>query len=101
MQRRSWPFLHVDQTLDALLIAHRQKQRLVHTEAAVLPTANVVLDDFRLDLPLGQVRLEDRGPPGELTLVNVTRSNDTPLTSVSEKLHFRKVVFLLFRREEM
>jgi len=53
----------LDQTLDARLITRRQKHRLVDAETAVRPTPHV-LDDFRLDLLLGQVELE-AAIPGE------------------------------------
>ena len=54
----------LNQTLDAHLIARRQKDRLIDAKAAVLPGPHV-LDDFRLDLLLGHVQLEDRFLPGE------------------------------------
>jgi hypothetical protein len=47
----------LDQTLDTRWKEHR----LVHTEAAVFPAPHA-LDDFLLDLLLGQVQLEDRSP---------------------------------------
>ena len=53
----------LNQTLDARLIARRQKHRLINAETAVLPSPHV-LDHFRLDLLRGQVQFEDRFLPG-------------------------------------
>jgi len=43
--------------------ARRQEHRLVDAETAVLSSAHV-LDDFRLDLVLGQIKGKDRFLPG-------------------------------------
>ena len=60
----------LNQTLDARLIARRQKDRLIDAKAAVLPGPHV-LDDFRLDLLLGQVQFEDRFLPGDQQSLHV------------------------------
>lgn len=48
----AWPaplkVLQLDQTLDIPAVARRQKLRLVHAEAAVIPSAHV-LDDYNTD----------------------------------------------------
>ncbi len=60
----------LDEALDTRLIARRQKHRLVDTETAVLPSPHVQ-GDFRLDLLLGQVQLEDRVLPSKQESLHV------------------------------
>lgn len=52
----------LDQPLDARCVARRKIHRLIDTETAVRPTPHV-LNDFRFDLLLRQVQLEDGVPP--------------------------------------
>ena len=58
------------QTLDPRPVAGRQEHRLIDAEATVRPTPHV-LDDFRLDLPFGQVQGEDGFLPGRVQPVHV------------------------------
>ena len=53
------------QTLDPCSVARRQEHRLIDAETTVLPSAHV-LDDFWLDLVLGQIKGKDRFLPGDL-----------------------------------
>jgi hypothetical protein len=58
------------QTLDPCLVARRQEHRLIDAETAVLRTSHV-LDDFWLDLVLGQIKGKDRFLPGCLQPLQV------------------------------
>jgi len=62
----------LDQTPNARLIARRQKHGLISAETAVWPTPHV-LDDFRFDLLLGQVQLDDRVLSGDQQSLHVER----------------------------
>ncbi len=60
-ERAAGHVLH--EALDARLVAGGQVDRLIDAEARVRPAADV-LDDFRLDLPLGQIESKNRLLPG-------------------------------------